>query len=47
MIKRTNKSLNGTSFHGATISVTLADLQIILGAPNSGGDHHDKVQNEW
>ena len=47
MIKRTNKSLDGTSFHGATISATLADLQIILGAPNNGGDHHDKVQNEW
>jgi len=47
MIKKTNKSLDGTSFHGATISATLADLQIILGAPNSGGDHHDKVQNEW
>lgn len=47
MIKRTNKSLDGTSFHGATISATLADLQIILGAPNHSGDHHDKVQNEW
>jgi len=47
MIKKTNKSLDGTSFHGATFSATLADLQIILGAPNSGGDHHDKVQNEW
>jgi hypothetical protein len=47
MIKKTNKSLDGTSFHGATFSATLADLQIILGAPNGGGDHHDKVQNEW
>ena len=47
MIKKTNKSLDGTSFHGATISATLADLQIILGAPNHSGDHHDKVQNEW
>ena len=47
MIKRTNKSLDGTSFHGATFSATLADLQVILGAPNGGGDHHDKVQNEW
>ena len=47
MIKRTNKSLDGTSFHGATFSATLADLQVILGAPNSNGDHHDKVQNEW
>ena len=47
MIKKTNKSLDGTSFHGATFSATLADLQVILGAPNNGGDHHDKVQNEW
>ena len=47
MIKKTNKSLDGTSFHGATFSATLADLQVILGAPNGGGDHHDKVQNEW
>lgn len=47
MIKRTNKSLDGTSFHGATFSATLADLHVILGAPNSNGDHHDKVQNEW
>ena len=47
MIKKTNKSLDGTSFHGATFNATLADLQVILGAPNSGGDHHDKVQNEW
>lgn len=47
MIKRTNKSLDGTSFHGATFSATLADLHVILGVPNSNGDHHDKVQNEW
>ena len=47
MIKKTNKSLDGTSFHGATFNATLADLQVILGAPNGGGDHHDKVQNEW
>jgi len=47
MIKKTNKSLDGTSFHGATISATLANLQIILGAPNHTSDPHDKVQNEW
>jgi len=47
MIKKTNKSLDGTSFHGATISATLADLQIILGAPSHTGDSNDKVQNEW
>ena len=47
MIKKTNKSMNGTSFHGATISATLADLQIILGAPSNTGDSNDKVQNEW
>ena len=47
MIKKTNKSLNGTSFHGATFSATLADLQVILGAPDCTGDTNDKVQNEW
>jgi len=47
MIKKTNKSLDGTSFHGATITATLADLKIILGAPSNTGDQHDKVQNEW
>jgi hypothetical protein len=47
MIKKTNKSLDGTSFHGATFSATLADLQVILGAPDCTGDTHDKVQNEW
>ena len=47
MIKKTNKSMNGTSFHGATFSATLADLQIILGAPNHTSDQYDKVQNEW
>jgi hypothetical protein len=47
MIKKTNKSLDGTSFHGATFSATLADLQVILGAPDCTGDTNDKVQNEW
>ena len=47
MIKKTNKSMNGTSFHGATISATLADLHVILGAPSNTGDSNDKVQNEW
>jgi hypothetical protein len=47
MIKKTNKSLDGTSFHGATITATLADLKIILGEPSNTGDQHDKVQNEW
>jgi len=47
MIKKTNKSLDGTSFHGATITATLADLKIILGEPSNTGDQHDKVQSEW
>jgi hypothetical protein len=47
MIKKTNKSMNGTSFHGATITATLADLKIILGEPSNTGDSNDKVQNEW
>jgi hypothetical protein len=47
MIKKTNKSLDGTSFHGNTISATLADLMNVLGAPDCTGDQDDKVQNEW
>ena len=47
MIKKSYKNMDGTSFHGATFSATLADLQIILGAPNHTSDPHDKVQNEW
>lgn len=47
MIKKTNKSLNGTSFHGNTITATVADLMNVLGAPDCTGDTNDKVQNEW
>jgi len=47
MIKKTNKSMNGTSFHGATITATLAELKISLGEPSNTGDSNDKVQNEW
>lgn len=47
MIKKTNKSLDGTSFHGNTITASLADLISVLGAPDCTGDSNDKVQNEW
>ena len=47
MTKKTNKSLNGTSFHGNTITATVADLMNVLGAPDCTGDSNDKVQNEW
>ena len=47
MIKKTNKSLDGTSFHGNTITATVADLMNVLGAPDCTGDLNDKVQNEW
>lgn len=47
MIKKTNKSLDGTSFHGNTITATVADLINVLGAPDCTGDSNDKVQNEW
>lgn len=47
MIKKTNKSLDGTSFHDNTITATLADLMNVLGAPDCTGDSNDKVQNEW
>lgn len=47
MIKKTNKSLGGTSFYGSTITATVADLMNVLGAPDCTGDSQDKVQNEW
>lgn len=47
MIKATNKSVDGTSFHGATISASLAELQNLLGATHCEGTTNDKVQNEW
>jgi len=47
MIKKTNKSLDGTSFQGATITASLADLIGVLGAPHRIGEQNDKVQNEW
>lgn len=47
MIKKTNKSLDGTSFHGNTITATVAYLMNVLGAPDCTGDSNDKVQNEW
>ena len=47
MIKKTNKTLDGTSFFGNTITATLADLTNVLGAPHGIGEWNDKVQNEW
>ena len=47
MIKKTNKTLDGTSFFGNTITATLADLTNVLGAPHCIGEWNDKVQNEW
>jgi len=47
MIKQTNKSMDGTSFHGATITASLADLIEVLGQPHGIGEQNDKVQNEW
>jgi hypothetical protein len=47
MIKKSYKNMDGTSFHGATISASLADLIDILGATHGIGEPSDKVQNEW
>jgi hypothetical protein len=47
MIKKSYKDMNGTSFHGATISASLADLIDILGATHGIGEVNDKVQNSW
>lgn len=47
MIKKTNKSLDGTSFYGNTITASLADLISVLGETHCEGTTNDKVQNEW
>ena len=47
MIKKSYKNMDGTSFHGATISASLAELVDILGATHGIGEPSDKVQNSW
>lgn len=48
MCKKTNQSINGTSFHDVTIRASVQDLTRALGEPsyvdNSG---EDKVNFEW
>jgi hypothetical protein len=47
-MKKTNKSANGTSFYGVTITTSVNELIRVLGEPtyynNTGGD---KVNFEW
>ena len=46
-MKPTNKTINGTSFHGDVVVATLNNLKRILGEPYYNGGFEDKVQNEW
>lgn len=46
-MRPTNKTVNGTSFHGDTITTTLGVLKRVLGNPHYTGGVEDKVQNEW
>lgn len=47
MIKKTKKSLNGTSFYGKTITTTLEKLVKVLGESDGIGEVADKVQYSW
>ena len=47
-MKQTNKSANGTSFHGTTFTSTVADLRKILGEPQcEQNDGQDKCNFDW
>lgn len=48
MAKATNSNVDGTSFHGTTITTTVVELKELFGEPsyeNNFGD--DKVNFEW
>jgi hypothetical protein len=47
-MKKTNKSSNGTSFHGVTIESTVDKLTKVLGEPNYvDNSGEDKVNYSW
>ena len=49
-MKKTTKSVNGTSFHGVTIIATVADLTAVCGEPNfseNQGYTRDKINYQW
>jgi len=46
-MKKSNKELGGTSFHGVTIRSTRRDLIDAIGEPDCLGDITDKTQYEW
>lgn len=45
-LRLSNRSANGTSFHGSTVRASKKQLVAILGEPNSDGDGY-KVNYEW
>jgi uncharacterized SAM-dependent methyltransferase len=47
-IRRSTKSISGTSFHGHTVKATRAQLKEALGDPQYVNlDFEEKVQHEW
>jgi hypothetical protein len=47
-MKKTFRSIGGTSFHGITIMCSVSTLIKILGKPEySGNDGEDKINFEW
>jgi hypothetical protein len=48
VMKKTNRSVSGTSFHDVTIKTSIKALKAVLGEPTYTGDPiEDKVQVEW
>jgi hypothetical protein len=47
-MKKTEKSVDGTSFHDVTITTTINELTRVLGEPTYTGDFsEEKVTVEW
>ena len=46
-MKKTEKSVNGTSFHDVVINSSINELTQVLGEPSYIGDYEDKVSVEW
>ena len=47
-MKKTNKEVNGTSFHDSVIKCSVSTLKKVLGEPEyDGNDGQDKVNFEW
>lgn len=46
-MKRTTKSVNGTSFHGITVAATRRELISAIGQPDCASSVEEKSQYDW